>query len=390
TQVFDLQANPQLICNASWMLETRSSKELTADLKDFVGGSFNIAPTVDVSDDAVCEGGSGSLTATLYDANSNPIANDGYVFTWSGPGSFSGQGTATITFDPASLSDAGQYSVTVTSDTNCVPSSPSSGSLTVYPETSDVNDNTTVCAGDSYVWSYNGLSYTAADSPVALNETDGNGCPFTATLVINEYPVTQMYTDSYTVCDGESWTFSYDSDGDGADENYGPYSAGVHTENVFDSNGCPYQLEFTVNEYPVTQMYSDSYTVCDGESWTFSYDSDGDGADENYGPYSAGVHTEILFDPTGCPYKVEFVINEYPVTQMYSDSYTVCDGESWTFSYDSDGDGADENYALYGARVNTENVFDSNGCPYQLEFTVNEYPVTQMYSDSYTVCDGES
>src|SRR5690606_27287824 len=129
TQVFDLQANPQLICNASWMLETRSSKELTADLKDFVGGSFNIAPTVDVSDDAVCEGGSGSLTATLYDANSNPIANDGYVFTWSGPGSFSGQGTATITFDPASLSDAGQYSVTVTSDTNCVPSSPSSGSL---------------------------------------------------------------------------------------------------------------------------------------------------------------------------------------------------------------------------------------------------------------------
>src|SRR5690606_31946297 len=153
--------------------------------------------------------------------------------------------------------------------------------------------------------------------------------------------------DSYTVCDGESWTFSYDSDGDGADENYGPYSAGVHTEDVFDSNGCAYQFEFTVNEYPVTQMYTDSYTVCDGESWTFSYDSAGDGAVEIYVFYRAGVHTENVSSSFVCPYQFEFLLSVPPVRSSYLDSYTVCDGESWTFSYDSDGDGADENYGPY-------------------------------------------
>src|SRR5690606_24596217 len=258
-------------------------------------------------------------------------------------------------------------------------------------------DSYTVCDGESWTFSYDSDGDGAdenygpykAGRPTG-NVFDSNGCPYQLEFTVNEYPVTQMYTDACTVCEGKSWTFGDDGDGDGADENYGPYSAGVHTENVFDSNGCPYQLEFTVNEYPVTQMYTDSYTVCDGESWTFSYDSDGDGADENYGPYSAGVHTENVFDSNGCPYQLEFTVNEYPVTQMYTDSYTVCDGESWTFSYDSDGDGADENYGPYSAGVHTENVFDSNGCPYQLEFTVNEYPVTQMYTDSYTVCDGES
>jgi hypothetical protein len=116
TDVFDLVNNPQLLCSTTWMLETRSSKEITADLKDFVGGSFNLAPTVEVSNDVVCEGDSASLTATL--SSGNPLD---YTFTWSGPGTFTGQGTETITFASTVIGDAGNYSVEVTSTIACVP-----------------------------------------------------------------------------------------------------------------------------------------------------------------------------------------------------------------------------------------------------------------------------
>jgi len=57
-----------------------------------------------------------------------------------------------------------------------------------------------------------------------------------------------------TVCSGESHTFSYDSDGDGTAEDYGPYdaTASPYTVSVTDANGCPYDLVFTINEYEVT------------------------------------------------------------------------------------------------------------------------------------------
>ncbi len=134
TTVFDLVADPTLLCNAAWMLETRSSVQLTAKLKDYAAGSFNLSPTVEVSDDTVCVGDSASLTATVKQGEmviADPVA-DGYTFIWSGPGNFSGQGTATITFDPAALSDAGTYSVAVMSPNNCPPTDDNpEGTLTV-------------------------------------------------------------------------------------------------------------------------------------------------------------------------------------------------------------------------------------------------------------------
>uniref|UniRef100_UPI00356896E6 cohesin domain-containing protein n=1 Tax=Mariniphaga sp. TaxID=1954475 RepID=UPI00356896E6 len=81
----------------------------------------------------------------------------------------------------------------VYSDADCVTNSPVSSEeiiVSVYPVTPDISESVTVCKDDSYTWPVNNATYTAADSPVELTLTDGNGCEYSATLTINEYPVT--------------------------------------------------------------------------------------------------------------------------------------------------------------------------------------------------------
>ncbi|WP_242132993.1 hypothetical protein, partial [Aestuariivivens marinum] len=206
TDVFDLQNNPEIICGATWMLETRSSDEITADSKDFVGGNFNLAPVINVSDDEVCVNGSASLTATVSHGNmvvEDPKA-DGYTFVWSGPGSFTGQGTATITFDPAQLSDDGDYSVMVTSPNGCPPADGDAiGTLTINDLPVVTPNNASLECTETMVqltaspsggtWSGDHVSESglfdatglAPDNyTVTYTYTDGNGCTNSADAIV--------------------------------------------------------------------------------------------------------------------------------------------------------------------------------------------------------------
>ncbi|SDB41194.1 Ig-like domain (group 2) [Flavobacteriaceae bacterium MAR_2010_188] len=388
-------------CFSSIIFKTSQSQEPTSANGDLVFGAFDSQPrekTLVGSD--VCGSDSPNGTVTLedssttecyqlqkYDSSTSSYMNYGAEVCGTGDD---------IVFEDL---PQGEYQIVATTVATECTLTYGPVSVIIKDLTGTYEDSYTVCDGDTWTFSYdsdgdgNDESYGPYGEGVHTEDvTDINGCPYQLEFTVDEYDVTDTYMDSYTVCDGDSWTFSYDSDGDGNDESYGPYGEGVHTEDVTDINGCPYQLEFTVDEYDVTDTYTASYTVCDGGTWTFSYDSDGDGNDESYGPYGAAgsPHVENVTDINGCPYDLEFTVYENDVTDAYQDSYTVCDGDTWTFSYDSDGDGNDESYGPYGEGVHTEEVTDINGCPYQLEFTVDEYDVTDTYTASYTVCDGDT
>ncbi|MGM5471256.1 HYR domain-containing protein, partial [Flavobacteriaceae bacterium LMO-SS05] len=195
TSVFDLQTNPELICSATWMLETRASAEITADLKDYVAGSFHLTPTIEVSDDTVCEGGAASLTATVKQGNmviEDPVS-DGYTFVWSGPGTFSGQGTATITFDPAELSDAGNYSVAVMSPNNCQPDGgDAEGTLTVKALPEVTADNASVACDETSVQ----LTASPSGGTWSGDHVNATGLFDATGLAAGQYNVTYTYTNS--------------------------------------------------------------------------------------------------------------------------------------------------------------------------------------------------
>ncbi|WP_220340205.1 hypothetical protein, partial [Seonamhaeicola aphaedonensis] len=67
------------ICDASWLLETRSSQELTASLDDFAGGQFNLTPTANVTgEDLVCN----AEFTILYGSSTPEFGEQGIVYVW--------------------------------------------------------------------------------------------------------------------------------------------------------------------------------------------------------------------------------------------------------------------------------------------------------------------
>ena len=232
--------------------------------------------------------------------------------------------------------------------------------LNEYPVTADIVTNATVCAGDSYTWTVDGMTYTAGDSPVVLNLTDGNGCPYTATLNLDEYPVTADIVTNATVCAGDSYTWTVDGM---------TYTAGDSPVvlNLTDGNGCPYTATLNLDEYPVTANIVTNATVCAGDSYTWTVDGM---------TYTAGDSpvTLNLTDGNGCPYTATLNLDEYPVTADIVTNATVCAGDSYTWTVDG------MTYTAGDSPV-TLNLTDSNGCPDTATLYLYEYP-GQLYCNS--------
>ncbi|MDT0552656.1 hypothetical protein, partial [Urechidicola vernalis] len=143
------------ICDATWLLETRSSQSLTASLDDFVGGQFNLTPTVTVNNDIVCEGGSGSLSIEVKEGDDvvlDPLS-DGYSFVWSSSPD-DGVDYGNVASISPSPNVTTLYSVVVSGPSGCSPLEPGVGTLTVIPSTQTYSDSYTICAGDSWTFSY--------------------------------------------------------------------------------------------------------------------------------------------------------------------------------------------------------------------------------------------
>ena len=164
----------------------------------------------------------------------------------------------------------------------------------VNPIPQDITEEVTVCAGESFTWAANNESYTAADSPVMITLNDEQtGCPFTATLTINEFDVTEDVTITETVCVGESFTYEGEM-----------YAAGQYTFNETDDNGCPFTITLIVNEFDPATPITEEVTVCAGES--FTWDLNG----ETYTAADSPVTITLTTDDTGCEFTATLTINE--------------------------------------------------------------------------------
>ena len=258
TPIFSLANNPKLLCTATWMLETRSSSEITADSKDFVGGNFNIAPTIDAGDDVVCVGESGTLTATLYDANDQAISNDGYTFAWYAAADWNGG-------DPNPADDmsvggsnslpvtiAGDYYVVATSDTHCDAIGSGMGTLSNYDNPTPSVGNQSECDGDGTVTfstaSVTGETYQWYLDNVIITGATGNSYTtgtVSSSMNGNVYKVVATSSDG---CDGdESGTLIVYPNPTCIASNNGPQCYGVPILlSVVGSDGtAPYTYEWT-------------------------------------------------------------------------------------------------------------------------------------------------
>ncbi|MFK7782025.1 T9SS type A sorting domain-containing protein, partial [Psychroserpens sp.] len=230
-------------------------------------------------------------------------------------------------------------------------------------------------------WSQDGMTYTAADSPVVLDLTDANGCPYTATLTINEYDSTDDIVAEVTVCEGEEYTWSQDG------MTYTAADSPVVLD-LTDANGCPYTATLTITETPVLNAGEDSeVTVCLGVIPTFEelFDALGGNPDEGgeWVLLSNGDYVYSFEAIGGCPGSSAIVkVYYYDSTDDIVAEATVCEGEEYTWSQDG------MTYTAADSPVILD-LTDANGCSYTATLTITE---TQFLdageNNEITVCEG--
>lgn len=243
-------------CFSEFLVETRSSQSVNAELKDFAMGSFPANPQVTVNDDTVCEGLSGHLCATVS-GGASP-----FTYSWSGPAGFSAY---TECIDPTV---AGTYTVTVTSLNGC--EGQGSGTLVITTEPiCDIAGDDTICAGttsefcapagmSSYSWSGPGgfSATTQCTGPIGtlgyytVTIVDPYGCENTCTKKLYLYRPTCEITGADTVCEGSTTEFcapagmsDYLWDGpegfSATTQCTGPIGvAGIYQLRITDTEGC--------------------------------------------------------------------------------------------------------------------------------------------------------
>jgi len=200
-------------CFSEFLVETRSSTSVKAELKDFAMGSFPANPQVSVNDDTVCEGLTGHLCATV--SGGLPP----FTYSWSGPEGFSAN---TECIDPTV---AGTYTVIVTGSNGC--EGQGSGTLIFSPgAVCNIAGDDTICAGStsefcapagmsSYSWSGpEGFSATTqCTGPIGVlgyytvTIIDEYGCENSCTKKLYLYRPKCNISGDDTVCAGSTTEF---------------------------------------------------------------------------------------------------------------------------------------------------------------------------------------
>lgn len=113
--------------------------------------------------------------------------------------------------------------------------------ISEHPETEAVEEEVYVCYGAEYTWSLNNMTYTASDSPVMITLQDENGCDYMASLKINEHPEVEHIEEKIELCPDEEYVWSVDG------ETYSLSDSPVELD-LTDENGCPYTATLIINE----------------------------------------------------------------------------------------------------------------------------------------------
>ena len=215
-------------CFSRFMVEGRSSQEVTASLDDFASGQFDVKPTVTVNSPEVC---SANLPATITATPGSGLASD-YNYSWTVPAGESDPGNVAS----FSASVAGAYSVIISykslSSIDC-PSDSANGILTINQNPTVTVNSPTVCSADlpatitatpspadsggdyTYSWTVpmgvsdpgNVASFsasTAGSYSVTITDKTSTACTGSGsgTLTINQNPTVTV--NSPEECEGDS------------------------------------------------------------------------------------------------------------------------------------------------------------------------------------------
>ncbi|MCA6079061.1 SprB repeat-containing protein, partial [Fulvivirga sedimenti] len=288
-------------CFSSFLIETRASFSVSSILEDFLLGSFNVKPDVEVASVQICNepGASTTLTATV-DGGVGTI-----TYQWSTTdGNITSDPTqSSITVDQVGTYQVIAYGESIDGTPGGCASVPATATVTYYPTPAVQATPTNIScfgetdgmivavgsggSGGNYMYSLDGTNYQSSGTFMNLSAgsytvyvQDGNGCTATTTTAIIAPPeVTISLLGSDPTCFGStdgsitatagggdgSYEYSLDNSTWQASNVFNTLGAGSYTVYVRDGAGCLAQDDVTLNQNPqVTVSLEGSDPTCFG------------------------------------------------------------------------------------------------------------------------------
>ncbi len=311
-----------------------------------------VIPEIDVTE-LICPNSNSELTATV-----DPVSGAG-AYYWTLNGIEIGS-ELSVTFPTPNFETTLELCVR--------PYNPCSDGLTscttiIVQELEDVIYDVSICEGESYTWSVNGVTYdeeTTMFVPVFVN----GGClQWNRLFLTVEEVISQSLTA--TICDGETYTITDPADG----TNYDFTTAGSYSQLISSANGCDSTVNLNLSVIP-TAVATELVTICQGDSYLVT---DGMFSETLT---SAGVYSYTLQSTAGCDSLLTLMLsvsNPPPVNI----NETICQGDSYFI-------GPTE-YTTAG--THTETIMNTFGCDSTVTVNLNVHvPVLDL---TEVICTGD-
>ncbi|MFN3939386.1 MAG: hypothetical protein ACK4IY_02285, partial [Chitinophagales bacterium] len=359
-----------------------------------------------------CEGGSVTLTASAAAS-----------YLWS-----NGATTQSIT-----VSDAGCYTVTVTSDNGCVGSAEICVTVNPNPECwiegvlefcEGTCTTLTAPSGYSYLWNTGATSQSievCAAGSYSVTITDANGCSSTCEVYVTEIPRPEAWVEGeLSFCEGGSTTLTAYPDGytyqwgiPGSGIFYTGQSiviteGGTYAVHLLSEDGCgtdPSGFVVVVTEYPNPECWIEGVLeICEGACTTlsapsgYSYVWNTGETSQSIVVCAGGVYTVTITDANGCSStcEVEVTVNPNPVCSIEGE-LSFCEGACTTLSapagytYVWNNGATSQSIEVCEPGYYSVTITDANGCSSTCEVYVTEIPRPEAWVEGeLSFCEGGS
>jgi Secretion system C-terminal sorting domain/SprB repeat len=387
----------------------------------------------------------------------------GAAYHWSGPGTFTST-TQNPTRPTATTAMAGTYSVTVTTGgctslagttavvVNPLPATPTASNTGPYCTGSTITLNTPTVTG-AYSWTGPGTFTSTTQNPTRPTATTAmagtysvtvttGGCTSlagTTAVIVHAGPTALATTTTSASCGTSNGaitigavtggtgpdTYSVNAGGFTTTTSYPSMAAGTYSVIVKDVNGCTFTTSAVISNSsgPTAIAGTTTNSTCGNANgmitlgtvtggvapYTYSIDGSGYTSTISYTGLTAGAHTIIVKDASGCMYTTTLTITNTagPSAVAVTNTSANCGGTdgtitigtttggtaSYIYSVNSSGFTSTVNYSGFAAGTYTVIVKDANGCTFSTTTTVGNTgttPATPTITQSGSVLTSSS
>ncbi len=318
----------------------------------------NPGPTITVPPITICQGGSGTLTASSSTA--------GGTWTWSLGGNILGSGSTLSVSPTTNTTYTVEYNVNGCTGTNTV-------LVTVEPtpQPQIVNDSiclgqtgtlfvSNIAAGGTFLWSTGATTASLSAAPTVSTNysvvyTSSNGCvspSVSASIIVKPNPIVTVAND--TICIGSSTTINSSVDLTGGTYTWSPLASTSNSITVspnitstysviYNLQGCTDTASATVLVNPIPVASTSNTTICFGDvatlnasanlpNGTYLWSTNETTSSIQVSPASTTTYS-VAYTLNNCTSpSVNAIVTVNPIPVVTLSSATICDGDNVTLT----------------------------------------------------------